>query len=147
MSDNKENLNVEETNENVNNVNNVAISDDVFTLIANIATSKVEGVYGMHVGALSNIFSRNNYSKGVKIEKTDDDIILDIYIDVKYGYNVTKVAIEVQESVKNEIEGMTDLQVKSVNIHVEDIITEKKKAESEAEVIEEKDIEIIEKED
>jgi len=144
MSDNKENLSIEEKNESTNNV---AISDDVFTLIANIATGKVEGVYGMHVGALSNIFSRNNYSKGVKIEKTDDDITLDIYIDVKYGYNVTKVATEVQESVKNEIEGMTDLIVNSVNVHVEDIITEKKKNEVEPEVIEEKDIEIIEKED
>lgn len=128
--------------------NNVSISDDVFTLIASIATTKVEGVYGTHSGVMSSIFSRNSYSKGVKVEKKDDLLIIDIYIDIKYGYNVTKVAKEVQESVKTEIEGMTEFDVESVNIHVEDIITEKKQKEKEkeAERMDDADIEVVEEE-
>lgn len=126
--------------------NNVSISDDVFTLIASIATKKVEGVYGTHSGVMSSIFSRNSYSKGVKVEKKNDILVIDIYIDIKYGYNVTKVAKAVQESVKTEIEVMTEFNIEAVNVHVEDIITEKKEKEKEKEAkkVDDADVEVIE---
>jgi uncharacterized alkaline shock family protein YloU len=54
---------------------------------------------------------------------------------VEYGYKISEVAKEVQAAVKKEIETMTDLQVASVNVHVQNIIQEKEK---------DKDKEIIE---
>lgn len=106
----------------------VKISDEVITIIAGIATMEVKGVHSMHTGLVegfSNLFSKNNYSKGVKVEKNENIVVLDIFINVTYGCKINKVAEEVQKTVKKEVETMTDLTVSLVNVHVQNIITEK----------------------
>jgi len=108
----------------------VKISDDVVIIIAGIATSGVKGVSTTRTGVaegISNLFSKNNYSKGIKVEINENNVVLDIFINVEYGYKINEVAREVQAAVKKEIETMTDLQVASVNVHVLNIIQEKDK--------------------
>lgn len=108
----------------------VKISDDVVIIIAGIATSGVKGVNTTRTGVaegISNLFSKNNYSKGIKVEINENTVVLDIFINVEYGYKINEVAKEVQSAVKKEIETMTDLQVASVNVHVLNIIQEKEK--------------------
>lgn len=108
----------------------VKISDDVVVIIAGIATSTVKGVYTARTGVadgITNLFSKNNYSKGIKVEKNEDTVVLDIFINVEYGCKINEVAKEVQTTVKKEIETMTDLTVAAVNVHVQNIITEKEK--------------------
>ncbi|MGB4439322.1 MAG: Asp23/Gls24 family envelope stress response protein [Sedimentibacter sp.] len=108
----------------------VKISDDVVIIIAGIATSGVKGVSTTRTGVaegISNLFSKNNYSKGIKVEINENIVVLDIFINVEYGYKINEVAREVQAAVKKEIETMTDLQVASVNVHVLNIIQEKEK--------------------
>lgn len=108
----------------------VKISDDVVIIIAGIATSGVKGVITARTGVaegISNLFSKNNYSKGIKVEINENYVVLDIFINVEYGYKISEVAREVQAAVKKEIETMTDLQVASVNVHVQNIIQEKEK--------------------
>lgn len=116
----------------------VKISDEVVIIIAGIATSGVKGVNTTRTGVadgISNLFSKNNYSKGIKVEINENTVVLDIFINVEYGYKISDVAKEVQATVKKEIETMTDMQVAAVNVHVLNIIQEKDK---------EKDKEIIE---
>jgi uncharacterized alkaline shock family protein YloU len=116
----------------------VKISDEVVIIIAGIATSGVKGVSTTRTGVadgISNLFSKNNYSKGIKVEINENTVVLDIFINVEYGYKISDVAKEVQATVKKEIETMTDMQVAAVNVHVLNIIQEKDK---------EKDKEIIE---
>lgn len=116
----------------------VKISDDVVIIIAGIATSGVKGVSTTRTGVaegISNLFSKNNYSKGIKVEINEDAVVLDIFINVEYGYKISDVAKEVQSAVKKEVETMTDMQVAAVNVHVLNIIQEKDK-DKEKEVIE-----------
>lgn len=106
----------------------VKISDEVVTIIAGIATMEVQGVHSMHTGIVegfSNFFTKNNYSKGIKVEINNENVVLDIFINVNYGCKINKVAEEIQDTVKKEVETMTDLNVSQVNIHVQNIITEK----------------------
>lgn len=106
----------------------VKISDDVVIIIAGIATSTVKGVNTTRTGVaegISNLFSKNNYSKGIKVEVNENTVVLDIFINVEYGYKINEVAREVQMSVKKEIETMTDLQVAAVNVHVLNIVQDK----------------------
>lgn len=108
----------------------VKISDDVVIIIAGIATSGVKGVSTTRTGVadgISNLFSKNNYSKGIKVEINENTVVLDIFINVEYGYKISEVAKEVQNVVKKEIETMTDMQVAAVNVHVLNIIQEKDK--------------------
>lgn len=108
----------------------VKISDDVVIIIAGIAASTVKGVNTTRTGVaegITNLFSKNNYSKGIKVEINENTVVLDIFINVEYGYKINEVAREVQQSVKKEIETMTDLQVAAVNVHVLNIVQDKEK--------------------
>lgn len=108
----------------------VKISDDVVIIIAGIAASTVKGVNTTRTGVaegITNLFSKNNYSKGIKVEINENTVVLDIFINVEYGYKINEVAREVQMSVKKEIETMTDLQVAAINVHVLNIVQDKEK--------------------
>ncbi len=127
----------------IENIGQVKISDDVVIIIAGIATSSVKGVSTTRTGVaegISNLFSKNNYSKGIKVEINENIAVLDIFINVEYGYKISEVAREVQSVVKKEIETMTDMEVAAVNVHVLNIIQEKEKDKDkeiiEAEIIE-----------
>lgn len=123
----------------------VKISDDVVIIIAGIAAASVKGVSTTRTGVadgITNLFSKNNYSKGIKVEITENTVVLDIFINVEYGYKINEVAKAAQEAVKREIESMTDLKVLAVNMHVLNIIQEKNKdKEKEKEATE---VEIVE---
>lgn len=103
----------------------VKISDDVIGAIASTAACQVQGVAGMTssiVGDISGaILGRKNLTRGVRVAATDKDVSLDIYLSVKYGARIPEVAFKVQESVKKSVEGMTDLKVTQVNIHIQGV--------------------------
>ena len=106
----------------------VKISDDVVIIIAGIAASQVKGVNTTRTGVtdgITNLFSKNNYAKGIKVEVNEETVVLDIFINVEYGYKINEVAREVQLAIKKEMETMTDLQVAAVNVHVLNIVQEK----------------------
>ncbi|HNZ82238.1 MAG TPA: Asp23/Gls24 family envelope stress response protein [Sedimentibacter sp.] len=107
----------------------VKISDDVVIIIAGIAASQVKGVNTARTGVtdgITNLFSKNNYAKGIKVEVTEETVVVDIFINVEYGYRINEVAKEVQLAIKKEIETMTDLQVAAVNVHVLNIVDKEK---------------------
>lgn len=123
----------------------VKISDDVVIIIAGIAASTVKGVNTTRTGVaegITNLFSKNNYSKGIKVEVNEYTVVLDIFINVEYGYKINEVAKEVQMSVKKEIETMTDLQVAAVNVHVLNIVQDKEGKEKDNKEKEPADISI-----
>lgn len=109
--------------------NNLTISEDVIGIIAGLAAAEVEGVSGMTLGivdGINQILGNNKkYSKGVKVELEGNEVIINLYIIVKYGIKIPDVAFSIQNSVKNSVEGMTGLKVKSVNINVQGVTFEK----------------------
>lgn len=109
--------------------NNINISEEVIGIIAGIAAAEVDGVSGMTLGLVDGINqilgSNKKYSKGVKIELIENDVIIDLYVIVKYGVKIPDVAFSIQNSVKNSVESMTGLVVKAVNINVQGITFEK----------------------
>lgn len=106
-------------------VGNIKISVDVVSTIARVATIGCDGVYGM-AGTLAGdiaerLGAKKNPNKGVKVDMTETNASVDLYIAVKYGVRIPELAWEVQESVKNNIESMTGLVVDKVNIHIEGV--------------------------
>lgn len=117
-------------------VGNVKIAVDVVATIAGIAASETEGVAGMNgsfAGGIAEIFgAKKNLSKGVKVDITENDAVIDLYITVDYGIRIPELAWEIQENVKNSVETMTGLNVVKVNIHVEGVSFAKEKAQAAA---------------
>ena len=101
------------------------ISDDIIAVCAMNATTITKGVAGLS-GVFSdniskNIFGKDPLHKGIKVNQSDEGIIIDIYIIVEYGVKIPEVAWDIQENVKTEVEAMTEAVVKAVNIHVQGV--------------------------
>lgn len=125
----------ESTDVNVEIANNLTISEDVIGIIAGLAAAEVEGVSGMTLGIVDGINqilgSNKKYSKGVKIELEGNEVVINLFVIVKYGVKIPDVAFSIQNSVKTSVEGMTGLKVKSVNINVQGVTFEKEKESDE----------------
>lgn len=114
---------------NVEIASNLIISEEVIGIIAGIAAAEVEGVSGMTLGFVDGINqmlgSNKKYSKGVKIELEGNEVLIDLFVIVKYGVKIPDVAFSIQHSVKNSVESMTGLKVKAVNINVQGVTFDK----------------------
>jgi len=106
----------------------VTFANDVIAVIASLATADVKGIAGMIGGAMSGfseMLGRKNLTKGVKVEVGQEEVAVDAYVVVYYGYKIQDVAAEIQTSIKNAVETMTGLRVKEVNVFVQGIEMEK----------------------
>ena len=88
----------------------IEINPSALTVIANIAASEVEGV--------SKLLGKKVYSKGVELEFVGDELLIDVYCNLKSGYSIAKTARKIQENVKNSIFNMTEINTKTVNVNI-----------------------------
>ena len=118
---------------NVEIASNLTISEDVIGIIAGLAAAEVDGVSGMTLGFVDGINqilgSNKKYSKGVKVELEGNDVVIDLFVIVKYGVKIPDVAFSIQNSVKGSVETMTGLKVKAVNINVQGVTFDKESEE------------------
>lgn len=105
----------------------IQISNDVVAVIAGVAVSEVQGVAGMaggFAGGITEVFSgKKNLAKGIKVEKEENSVKIDVNIVVEYGSRIPDVAFEIQNRVKTAVENMTGLKVEEVNVHVQGVNT------------------------
>lgn len=110
----------------------IEIATDVLEIIVGVAASQVEGVNRMRGSIANNVselFGRTEHSKGVKLTMADDTIAADVYVYLDYGVNVPKVALDMQDKVKQQVSLMTELTVTEVNVHIVGIVPEKNDSE------------------
>ena len=110
-------------------IGEISISDNVIGIIASLTVTEIEGVYSMSGGfarGLVNVLGNNDLSKGVKIDKNNKNIKIELYLILEYEYSIPDLAWKIQDKVKRTIEAMTDLHVIEVNIHVQGVNFSKK---------------------
>ena len=106
----------------------IVIAPEVIEVIIGIAASKVDGVYrmqGTFANNVTELLGRSAYSKGVRLDATEEGLKVDVYAYMKYGVSVPKVAMEIQKVVKQQVLFMTDVELAEVNIHVVAVVPEK----------------------
>lgn len=107
------------------NLGTIKISDEVIIACAAGAVQRIPGVHQL-TGGLTESISKNllgieSGGKGIKLSKGEEGLILDVYIIVEYKVKIPQLAWDIQGSVKNEIESITELKVAEVNIHVQGV--------------------------
>ncbi len=115
-------------NKTENSIGNIHISDEVVAMCAVKGAVGTEGVVSVWSGITDNIkenilnnLGKTSNLKGVKVSQDDGNVVIDLYIIVEYGYKIPDVAWEVQENVKKEVESVTDLTAKEINIHIQGV--------------------------
>ena len=102
-------------------IGEVKIADEVVALIAGLAATEVDGVDSMAGNITNELVGKlgmKNLSKGVKVTVTEDHVIVDLSLNMKYGYSIPKTCKQVQEKVMQAINSMTGLTVKQVNVRI-----------------------------
>ena len=100
----------------------IKIDLTVLEVILGISAKKVDGVAGMRGGlksGLNRVLGREDRGKGVSVTVDENgDLTADVYVYLKYGVNVPSVAAKIQEALKQQLAQMTDMNLKSINVHV-----------------------------
>lgn len=121
------NQNEETEQEEITETEGIQISNDVIAVIAGVAVSEVQGVSSMaggFAGGITEVLSgKKNLAKGIKVEKEENSVKIDVNIIVEYGTRIPDVAFEIQNRVKTAVENMTGLKVEEVNVHVQGVNT------------------------
>ncbi|MBR5752151.1 MAG: Asp23/Gls24 family envelope stress response protein [Clostridia bacterium] len=103
----------------------ITITEDVLLKVAGYATLECYGIVAMSSKRAKDGFTewlgRENLTKGVELDITDQGIDIDLYIIVEYGISISAVAETLIDTVKYKIEYLTGVHVKTVNVTVEDI--------------------------
>lgn len=98
----------------------LVISDEVIAKIAASAVEEVEG-FGSFSHRAPDIKNQPVPQKSVKVRSIDNDIKIQVYINVKDGYNVQTVSAAIQRAVKNSVQSMTGKVVGKVNVCIQGI--------------------------
>jgi uncharacterized alkaline shock family protein YloU len=99
----------------------VEIAPEVIEVIAGIAASEVVGVSQMRGNFAAGVVERlgkKNHGKGVKVDLTDDGIVIDVFVLMKFGVSIPDVAGQIQDNIRQTLLNMTALEMKEINVHV-----------------------------
>ncbi len=121
MAKENEGKNANWSSKEVSSIGEVMIADDVIATIAGLATTEVEGVSSMQGNITNELVGKlgmKNMTKGIKLKLEEDGVIVDLYIQMCYGYSIPKTCGIIQDKVKTAIESMVGLMVKTVNVHI-----------------------------
>ncbi|MBR2802083.1 MAG: Asp23/Gls24 family envelope stress response protein [Erysipelotrichaceae bacterium] len=104
----------------------IKISDQAIAVLAGGAVNESYGVVGMTSqkvlkDGFYELLKKENYSKGVVVENTDDGLIIDLYVIVSYGVNISEVVKEIQKKVKYTLEKALNMKVLAVNVFVQGV--------------------------
>ncbi|MCI5839835.1 MAG: Asp23/Gls24 family envelope stress response protein [Peptoniphilaceae bacterium] len=97
----------------------VRISNDIIDFIVKSAAEEVNGVFSVSENSSS---SKNNGVSKVKTKILNSDIFTNIEVVLNIGHDVLDTVKEIQKNVKNQVETMTGLSVKEVNVKVDKIV-------------------------
>lgn len=112
-----------------NHLGYIDIDDNVIATIAGLSAMESYGIVGMAsknaTDGFFELLKRENLSKGVKVYTDRSEVIIDLHVILQYGIRISTVAENIIEKVKFNVENLTGLKVKKVNVYVQGIRVEK----------------------
>lgn len=98
------------------------IAPGVLLTIARLTALGVSGVVRMAEvpGGVDRLFRRTT-GDGVRIEVDNDSVAVDLYLVLANETNAREVSRTVQSEVARAVEDMVGMQVKRIDIHIQDI--------------------------
>ena len=103
----------------------IKINHSVVASIVRLAALEIDGVYGVgggFVDGLAEIFSKKESDRGVHVEENEQgQYDIDVRVTLKFGIELTKVALKVQANVIKQVALMTTKEVNHVNVIIDGI--------------------------
>jgi len=103
---------------------NTVINDDVIAVIAYMAVKEVTGVVAMgggFVGDIAEKLGKKSLDRGIKVQTTGENVVIDISIFVEYGVKIPEIAVSIQNNVRKQVEEMAGKKVVSINLIIQGV--------------------------
>ena len=100
------------------------IEDEVVASIAGMAAREVEGVANLGKSSVRRLVAgalggaEGKARMGVEVEVGKKEAIVDLQLDVIYGFNIPNIITEVRKKVASRLLQITGLTAKEINVHV-----------------------------
>lgn len=106
----------------------IKIHRNVISSITAEATKQIPGVVDIGTNFRSFFMKfmgiKNNATVAIVFDK-DGAATITVPIVVKYGYNIPDIASKVQDNIKASIESATNIDIKNINVIIQDIEKDK----------------------
>jgi uncharacterized alkaline shock family protein YloU len=105
----------------------ITISSDAIARIVGETALECYGIVGMVArgpvkGPVRRLLRRDATTQGIEVARSDDGgVTVDLHVVVEYGLNLAEVASTVRNRVAYEVERLTGLTVRVVEVHIEDV--------------------------
>ena len=117
-------------NETPPNLGDIKINHSVVANIARIAATEINGVYSIgssFVEGITEFFSKKDSDRGVRVSEDEaGDYLIEIRVILRFGVSLAKVALEVQENVRNQVSKMTMKNVSRVDVIIDGVRNDEK---------------------
>ncbi len=108
-----------------NEYGRVSINDSVIASVASEAAMSSYGIVGLAyrnaTDGLMTLLRKENMSKGVRIESTENGIIIHLDVVLEYGIKIGTVTQNIIDTVKYRVEKIIGVNVILVNVYVQGI--------------------------
>jgi uncharacterized alkaline shock family protein YloU len=109
------------------NMGDIRINNDVVANIVRLSALEVDGVVdvgGMSVASrLSKIFGKTRSCSGVGVsEDANGNYVIDVQVILRFGIELAKVALNIQQNVIQKVLDMTMKSVSQVNVTIERVV-------------------------
>lgn len=101
----------------------VRVARQVLSTIVINAALQISGVVRMAHGSdqWSRLLGREVPKEGVTLTIKDNTVTADLYLVIATSVNIVEVGSAVQEEVASAIEHMVGMQVREVNVYIQDV--------------------------
>ncbi len=117
-----------EVNQAAGGTGDIKVNHAVVGSIVRLSALEVQGVYSVGGGiidGITEIFSKRESDRGVKISEDEDGrYAINVRVILFYGVDIAKVALQIQQNIRTQIKRMTMKDVASVDIIVDGIKVE-----------------------
>jgi uncharacterized alkaline shock family protein YloU len=99
----------------------ITITNDAVAQVVGHTAAECYGVVGM-ASKRRGLKKREKPTTGVSVRgDAESGISIDLYVVVEYGLNLAEVAATIRSRVAYEVERITGLPVRSLEVHIEDV--------------------------
>jgi uncharacterized alkaline shock family protein YloU len=104
----------------------VTIAPNVLVTIVQKTANSVPGVANLceNMPGVKRLLGLHTVGQGVEVGVVDDEVSVDIYLVAKRNVDLLQMGRQLQHQVTRAIKDIVGMEVREVNIHIEDVATE-----------------------
>ena len=106
------------------NIGQVTIAPGVLVTIVQKTASSIAGVarLSLHVPGVERLLGLQTVGQGVKVSVVGHQVSVDVYLIALRGFDLLEMGHQIQRQVTRAIHEITGMDVREVNVHIEDIV-------------------------